>query len=438
MLPGGRVDVDESTSANARFKSQRPHLATFAAIAAAQAGNAVEFYDFVVYVFLAPYIGRAFFGAPAPGMGLLLALAVFGAGFAARPLGALVLARLADRHGRRRPLIATMWLMTVSTVAIACLPTWQDAGMLATASLVGCRLVQGFCFGAEVGPSIAWLAEVAPKGRRGLYCAGLFAGQGAAVFAAGIVCTFLTALLTHEQMQQWGWRVPFAFAAVATPLAIVLRQRMPESPVDVREECERPDAGEIGRIAALTIAILGGTVANYVCTYLPTHAAVTLGMKAVDAIAVSMLVGIATLAFGLLGGWASDCMDRRRLLLASRLACGALAVPLFAWLGRSPTPMALSTTAFLLAAANAFNGGALFPMMADAFPRRRRATSIALVYAIGVALFGGSTQFVVAWLARLTGSPTVPGWYLMATSGLAFMALWFIDRPVSTRDATVP
>lgn len=404
-------------------------LSGVSAIVAAQLGNAVEFFDFVVYAFFAPYIGRAFFSAADPSLAVLLALAVFGVGFVARPVGAIWLGRYADRRGRRPAMLLTIWLMTAATVAIALLPTYRQVGPLAAYLLVACRLVQGFCFGGEVGPSIAFLSEVAPPQRRGLYCAGLLAGQGAAIFAAGVFGTAMTWALTTEQMQGWGWRMPFVFAAVATPFALILRGRMPESLPRVDDEPEDARRPEAMRIVWLSLAVLGGTVANYICTYLPTYASTTLGMKAVDAISVSILVGAGTLAFALLGGWMADRFNRRRLLLSSRLACCLLGVPLFAWLSGSQSPFALWLTAILLAASNAFNGGALFVQMAESFAPRRRATSISVIYATGVALFGGTAQFVVAWLVRTTGSPLAPGWYLAATSAIALGALWLIDVP---------
>ena len=397
-------------------------------VVAALLGNAIEFYDFVVYVFFAVQISGAFFGASDEVTGLLRSLAVFGVGFVARPVGAIVLGRYADRRGRRPAMLLTIWLMTGATAAIAVLPSYQQVGPIATYLIVACRLVQGFCFGGEVGPSIAFLAEFAPSNRRGLYCSGLFAGQGVAVLVAGLVGTFLAWSLNSEQMQAWGWRVPFALAAAAAPLAVALRRRMPET-LSASDANESQPQSAVGRVVALSLAILGGTATYYVCTYLPTYASMTLRMKAVDAMSVSILTGAGTVVFAFLGGWLADCRDRRRLLLGSRLACAAFAIPLFIWLSRNPTSTKLWLTAMVLTAANALNGGALFGLMADSFVRKRRATSIAVVYAAGVALFGGSTPFVVAWLGHVTASPLAPGWYLALTSAVAFIALWYLNEP---------
>jgi len=397
-------------------------------VASALLGNAIEFYDFVVYVFFATYIGHAFFPASDRVTGVLLALAVFGVGFVARPVGAIVLGRYADRRGRRPAMLLTIWLITGATCVMALLPTYRDIGVAASVLLTVCRVIQGFCFGGEVGPSIAYLAEIAPSRRRGLYCAGMFAGQGAAVCAAGIIGTATTWWLTPEQMQDWGWRLPFLVAAGATPFAVLLRRRMPESLSAPQADAAQQQGPRRGTVVALSFAILGGTVANYVCTYLPTYASLALGMPAVASVSVAIMVGIATLVFGLLGGWLADNHGRRVVLLVSRLACALLAVPLFAWLSAERSTYALWVTAAVLAAANAINGGALFVAMAESFAARRRATSISIIYAIGVAIFGGSTQFVVAWLGQATGSPLAPSWYLLATSLVAFLALWPVQN----------
>ena len=397
-------------------------------VAAALLGNAIEFYDFVVYVFFAIQIGHAFFPASNDVVAVLASLAVFGVGFVARPVGAIVLGRFADSRGRRPAMLLAIWLITGATGALALLPTYQQAGSVATVLVVACRLVQGFCFGGEVGPSIAFLSETAPPHRRGLYCAGLFAGQGIAILVAGVVATALATTLSPAQMQDWGWRVPFALAIVAAPFAIVLRCRMPET-LTQASIAEPTPRGGMGRIAALSLAILGGTVAQYVCSYLPTYARVVLRMDSVEAASVSVVTGADLFVFALLGGWMADRVDRRRLLLSSRLACGASAIPLFAWLSGHPSPTLLWLTTCLLTSANALNGGALFGLMADAFAIRRRATSISVVYAAGVALFGGSTPFVVAWIGRVSGSLLAPGAYVALTSALAFGALWQLKVP---------
>ncbi|WP_158218881.1 MFS transporter [Roseateles aquatilis] len=393
-------------------------------VLAVLAGSALEFYDFVAYAFFAPFIGRAFFPSADPTASLLGALAVFAVGFVARPVGGLWFGRYADRAGRRPAMLLSMAIIGVATVAIAVLPTHAQIGVAAPVLLVLLRLVQGLCFGGEVGPASAYLWEAAPVHRRGLYCASLFASQGAAVALAGVVGALVAAWLSDADMQRFGWRIPFLIGALAAPLVLMLRSRMSESMPAAGDSARGRGAPvRAGVVVSLTLVVLGGTVANYICSYLPTFASVQLKLSTLSAMTAAIQVGLLTLVFGLLGGWLSDRGHRRAVLLGSRLACGVAAVPLFLWLVDEPTTGKLIVTAAVLAATNALNGGAMFSLLPAAFGAGNRAVSISLVYAMGVALFGGSTQYVVAWLGKATASPMAPAVYLLATSAIAFVAL---------------
>lgn len=393
-------------------------------------GNALEFYDFVVYSFFSVYLARAFFPPDVPGADLLAALAVFGVGFLARPLGALVMAQYADRRGRRPALLLSMALMAVSTLAIAALPGYAQLGVAAPMLLVTLRLVQGFAYGAEIGPATAYLMEMAPPSKVGLYCASLFAGQGAAACLAGLLGSTLAASLDPLQMQAWGWRLPFAAGLLLMPLALYLRRRMRESLMaDARRPSSLIAASPAGRpdwrtgLQLMTV-LLGGTVANYMFTYLSTYAATVLKVPMPQALMTATVVGALTFVFGLLGGLLSDRWGRRPVLIGSRLACTVLALPAFLMMTAHPDAWTLWIIAGGLSALNALTGGAVFAAIPESFPLGHRARAMALVYASGVALFGGSTPFISAWLVQRTGDPVMPGWYMTATGALALLATW--------------
>jgi MFS family permease len=402
---------------------------------AAISGNTIEFYDFVVYSFFATYIGDSFFPASSPVSGLLNALAVFATGFAARPVGAFVLGRHADRHGRRPAMVISMALITGATLSMALLPGYKHIGAWAPVLLVLCRIVQGFALGGEAGPATAYLLESAPAGRTARTCSWFLAGQGAATFIAGVAGTLATSMLTPEQMREWGWRLPFLLSALLAPCILAMRRHMPEAavPPEDGQTVSRADHAHAhaprGRtIVLFSIALIGGTAANYMCSYLSTFAIRTLSMPPSIALSAAMVVGATTFSGALAGGWLSDRVGERRVLLWSRFCCTLLALPACEIVVRFPSVICLWSVAALLSIANGINGGVLFSTMGSAFGRQGRATSLSLVYACGVALFGGASQFFVTSWIETTGVTTAPGIYILATGSIACIALLLVLR----------
>lgn len=385
-------------------------------VAATVIGNALEFYDFVTYAFFAVYIGKSFFPAATPLGSLLLSVAVFGVGFVTRPLGGIVIGAYADRVGRRPALLLTIVLITLGTLGLALTPTFESIGWWAPAIVVTARLVQGLGLGGEIGPSSAFLIESAPDGSRGLYGSWQLASQGLATMVAGGMGMLMSAILTPAELLAWGWRVPFAVGLLLIPVAFYLRRAMPETlehggaahataaPVKVSQH---------GRLIFLSVlAVLGGTVSTYVGNYMTTYAISTLKLPPTTAMAATVVVGLSTFAFSLAGGWLCDRLGRRPVMLWPRLLAAVASYPAFMLLVEQKTAGALYAVAMLLAALTAMSGAASLVAIPELFPRRIRAVGMSITYAIGVALFGGSTQFVITWLIEVTGNPAAPAWYV--------------------------
>lgn len=402
-------------------------------VAATVAGNALEFYDFVTYAFFAVYIGRAFFPASTPLGSLLLSVAVFGVGFVSRPLGGVLIGAYADRAGRKPAMLLTIALITVGTLGMALTPSFASIGMAAPVIIVLCRLIQGLALGGEVGPSSAFLIESAPPSQRGLYASWQLASQGVATLVAGLFGVLMIGLLTPEEVQAWGWRVPFALGLLLVPVAFYLRRVMPETlhaPVT-------HDAGSVGfkgllrhkRILLLAVlVIMGGTVSNYVGNYMTTYAITTLKFSPLIAMGATVMVGLATLVFALLGGWLSDRYGRKPVMLWPRAATALLAVPAFMLLINYPSLPMLLCVATGLAALTAVSAGASLVAIPELLPRRIRATGLSIAYAVGVAVFGGTTQFFVTWLIGVTGNPAAPAWYVAASSVITAVAIWALPE----------
>ena len=197
-----------------------PRRATRAQIGSVALGNALEFYDFLIFSIFAVQIGQAFFPATDPVNSLLAALATFGAGFVTRPLGAWVFGRYADRRGRRPAMVASFTLLGLSSLALALVPSYAAIGVSAPVIAIAARLVQGLALGGEVGPSSAFLAEIAPAEKRGLYVSLQFASQNFALLTAGLVGVGLAAMMSDTVLAAWGWRIALVLGAAIVPIGL--------------------------------------------------------------------------------------------------------------------------------------------------------------------------------------------------------------------------
>lgn len=396
-------------------------------VAATVAGNALEFYDFVTYAFFAVYIGQTFFAATTPVNSLLLSVAVFGVGFFSRPLGGILIGAYADRAGRKPAMLLTIGLMTVGTLGLALTPSYHSIGMAAPVIVVLCRLVQGLALGGEIGPSSAFLIEIAPPGQRGLYGSWQLASQGIALLVAGGLGMALTGALTPDELQAWGWRLPFALSLLLIPVAVYLRRSMPETSGHGAAARGKDGPSPLRRHSRLimlaALVVLGGSVSTYVGMYMTTYAIVTLKFAPALAMAATVVVGITTLLFALLGGWLGDRFGRKPVMLVPRVLAALLTYPAFMLLITQKTAIALFGVTALLAALTAVSGAASLVAIPELLPRSIRATGMSLAYAIGVALFGGTTQFVVTWLIDATGNPASPAWYVAFTSAITALAM---------------
>ncbi len=392
-------------------------------VAAVAAGNALQFYDFVTYAFFAAQIGRAFFPSADPTASLLASLATFGAGFVTRPLGALVLGRLGDRIGRKPALLISFALIGVSVAGLALTPSYASIGVAAPILAVTLRLLQGFAVGGEVGPSTSFLLEAAPPHRRGLYVAMQTLGGSAAALVAGGIGVLLSQLLGAAVFETWGWRIAFLAGAAILPFGLWLRRALPET-LHMDTAHEPPPATQARRTALLGLVIIAASaISGYVVYYLTTYAAETLHMPADVALGATVVAGFAGCIGSPLGGWCSDRFGRKPAMLVPTILLLLLAVPAFLLVARERSAVLLYGLTFLLSLAVDFASAATLVSITEQLPRHVRAGTLGLMYAAAVAVFGGSTQFMIAWLTRLTGNAIVPAWYLIVALALALIAM---------------
>jgi MHS family citrate/tricarballylate:H+ symporter-like MFS transporter len=394
-------------------------------IVAVVIGNALEFYDFLTFSFFAVYIGRAFFPSSDPAASLLASLATFGAGFVTRPIGAFVIGRMGDRLGRKPAMILSFWLMGVAITGLALTPARATIGVAAPVLVVFFRMLQGFALGGEVGPTTAFLLEVAPPERRGFYTAFQYWTQDLSVLISGLVGFGLANTLTEQQLQDFGWRIAFLAGAVIVPFGLAMRRRLPET-------FHAPGAGKRERISLrpyLPIAVIGllllasSTIGNYILNYMTTYAIATLHMPARVAFAATVVVGLTGVLLDLVSGVLSDRFGRKPMMLIPGALLLVLILPAFYAISHHRTIGMLLAATAVMASLLGLSSVPMVVWITESLPAAIRSGSVAVIYAVSISAFGGTTQYAVTWLMKVTGSPLAPAWYWTVASVVGIAAM---------------
>jgi MFS family permease len=394
-------------------------------VAAVAVGNALQFYDFLTYAFFAAQIGRTFFPSHDPASSLLASLATFGAGFLTRPVGGVVIGMMGDRIGRKPAMLLSFTLMGFSILGLALTPSFAAIGVAAPVAVICFRLVQGFALGGEVGPSTAFLIEAAPPLRRGLYVSFQYMTQDVAVLAAGLVGLALANLLSGPALDAWGWRVAFLIGAAIVPFGLILRGGLPETleAADAREEPSPPLRPYL-RVAILGLVMFAtAMMASYVLTYMTTFAGETLHMRANLAFGATVVLGLCGVLFDPIGGWLSDRFGRKPVMFWPWLFLLAAAVPAFWVLAHFRNAASLFGAVMILQIPLAISASSVLVAITESMPARIRSGAVSTLYALAVAVFGGTTQFAITWLIQITGNPLAPAWYLAAAAAAGLVAI---------------
>ncbi len=399
------------------------------AIFGGSVGNLVEWYDWYAYSAFSLYFAQAFFPKSNATAQLLNTAGIFAVGFLMRPVGGWIFGRIADRRGRKIAMTLSVLLMSFGSLLIAVVPGYNSIGILAPAILLLARLLQGLSVGGEYGTSATYLSEVAEAKRRGFYSSFQYVTLiGGQLIALGIQLILQKVFLTDEQLHSWGWRIPFVIGAILSLVALYLRSNLAETDAfkneDATAKSKRGSMKELLRHprAIMTVVglTLGGTVAFYTyTTYMQKFLVNTVHLSKDQS---TLLTFFSLLIFAIiqpLFGLLSDKIGRRPLLIGFGVAGTIATVPLLTNLSQATS----QTSAFILmmAALIIVSGYTSINAVvkAELFPAEVRALGVGLPYALTVAIFGGTAEYLALWFKN-SGMESGYYWYV---TGCIFMSL---------------
>ena len=404
---------------------------TFRSTVAVNIGNTMEWFDNVVYGYLAVPIARVFFPDSDPVVGVMLTFGTFAASFFVRPFGAIVLGAYADRSGRKPALILSMALMSLGTLTLVAVPSFEQIGLLAPVLMLLGRLLQGFSIGGEFGSATAFLVEQTPS-RRAFAASWVSSGQGLAnAMAAGF--GLMLANLNAADMLSWGWRVPFLFGLLLAPVGWYIRQHLAEPAEFVsREKSASPVAelasGHWGNVMTAIGAIVVSTGTNYILVYMPTFGVTVLGLPSWTGFAAAVAGGLAVAVLAPVAGIVADRFGTIRVLVIACLLLIPSAWICFVAISLVPSFASMLIAIVWLSVIKAFYSGPMAAFLADLFPTRLRSSGVAISYSIAVPVFGGITPMISAWLVKVSGSAMAPAWYLMFMGLISIASLAYASR----------
>lgn len=398
-------------------------------ISAGAIGNTLEWYDFAIYGFLAPIIGKAFFPSEDHLASLLAAYGALAVGYASRPIGSIIFGHIGDRFGRKPALMISVSLMGCATLAIGLLPGHAQIGVAASVLLVVLRCVQGLSVAGEFASSAVLLVEQAPPERRGLVASWVVVGCNAGFLLGSAVAALVSNVVGEEAMAAWGWRLPFLLGAAIAVYAVLLRRNMTESPVmKNRIATEMPVVealrGHWRRILRIVCLILPTGVTYflvfvYAVSYLTDRMHYTTA-RALDITTLALIVLVAVTPFV---GILADRYGRRPVTLFVAIAGFCLTWPL--WFAmHQPSLYWILFAQLSFAFINGVGWAMTVPNMVELLPAKIRCSGAGISYNVCLGLFGGITPWLATYLVARTADDNAPVFYVMVIAVISFIAAW--------------
>lgn len=411
------------------------------AIVGGSIGNLVEWYDWYAYSAFSLYFSGAFFPEQDATAQLLNTAGIFAVGFLMRPIGGWLFGGLADKIGRKQAMTLSVLLMSLGSLLIALTPSYHSIGVMAPILLLVARLLQGLSVGGEYGVSATYLSEMATENRRGFYSSFQYVTLvGGQLIALGIQLILQKFILTEEQLHAWGWRIPFVIGAILAVIALYLRKNLHETDAfEAQKEKKAEKKGTVRELlkhpkAVLTVIgmTLGGTLAfytytNYMQKFLVNTVHLSKGESTLISFISLLIFVILQPAFGAL----SDKIGRKPLLISFGILGTVFTVPLLTALGNTQsqwTAFFLLMTALLIVSGYTSINAVV---KAELFPAQIRALGVGLPYALTVAIFGGTAEYIALWFKNI-GHESYFYWYITACISISLVVYLFMNDTKKT------
>ena len=421
------------------------------AVTAASLGNAMEWFDFGVYGFVAYALGKVFFPEASPSVQTIAALATFSVPFLVRPLGGVFFGVMGDRFGRQKVLSATIILMAISTFCIGLIPSYESIGILAPILLLVCKLAQGFSVGGEYTGAAVFVAEFSPDKRRGFLASWLdFGSIFGFVSGAGVV-VLISSIVGEANFLDWGWRIPFFLAAPLGVIGLYLRHAAEETPAftEQQERIAQQQQDGNGQPPAISfrhiishywrsllicagIVLVTNVTYYMLLTYMPTYLSHSLDYSEDHGVLIIIVIMIGMLFVQPLVGLASDRIGRRPFITIGSLGLLVAAIPAFKLINSGNIGLIFLGLLLLAVLLNCLIGvmASTLPAM---FPTQVRYSALATAFNISI-IVAGLTPTVAAWLVETSGNLMVPAYYLMVVAAIGLVTAWFMretaNRPL--------
>ncbi|WP_443074046.1 glycine betaine/L-proline transporter ProP [Streptomyces sp. NBC_01456] len=443
--PQRKQAADPATAASGEVTVVDPAMVK-RAVSAAALGNAMEWFDFGVYSYIAVTLGHVFFPSGNPTAQLLSTFGAFAAAFLVRPIGGMVFGPLGDRIGRQKVLAITMIMMAAGTFAIGLIPSYASIGVGAPILLLVARLVQGFSTGGEYGGASTFIAEYAPDKKRGFLGSWLEFGTLAGYVGGAGLVTLMTALLSTGDLNSWGWRIPFLIAGPMGIIGLYLRLRLEETPAFAQLEKEarskEKERREVEKRIGIREMIFGQWRSMLLCiglvlvfnvtdymllSYMPSYLTSELKYDETHGLLVVLAVMVLMMGVQPLAGRLTDRFGRRPVIGAGCVGFLVLSVPALLLI-RQGSLVAIALGMAALGLLLVTFTSAMPSALPALFPTKVRYGSLSIGFNVSVSLFGGTTPLVVTALIGATGNKMMPAYYMMAAAVIGGIAVLMMSE----------